>query len=238
MNRKVLIALSIVVVLAIGGIITFVTVWGGDAPEEVSLSTSEPVATGDVELAGTWTVDSTSGEFDRDAERYTRSYAGYRVDEELATVGANTAVGRTDDVSGTMTISGNAITAVDVEVDMTTLESDQDRRDNAIRDRGLETDRFPTATFEVSQPITVSDEPSPGDTIETEATGAFTLHGVTKEITIPIKARWTGPRITVTSSFDVALADYSIQPPTIPGRVLSVEDTGTVELQLHFTKSG
>lgn len=160
------------------------------------------------------------------------------MDEELASIGANTAVGRTGDVSGSMTIAGSEITAVDVEVDMTTLESDQDRRDNAIRDRGLETDRFPTATFELTEPITVAEGPSPGDAIETEATGDFTLHGVTKAISIPLEARWTGERITVVSRFDVALADYDMEPPTIPGRVLSVEDTGTVELQLHFTKSG
>lgn len=159
------------------------------------------------------------------------------MDEELAGVGANEAVGRTDDVSGSMTIEGNEITAVDVEVDMTTLVSDRDRRDNALRDRGLETDRFPRASFDLTEPISIAAEPEPGETIRTEATGEFTLHGVTKEITIPIDARSTQQRITVVSSFDVALADYRIEPPTIPGRVISVSETGTVELQLHFVKS-
>jgi polyisoprenoid-binding protein YceI len=237
MRNKLLLTLGIVVVLAIAGVVAFKTVWGGDAPEEVSLSTSEPVATGDVEFQGTWTIDNTSGEFDRQNETYTRTYAGYRIDEELATVGANTAVGRTDDVSGSMTIDETSITAVEVEVDMTTLESDQERRDGAIEDRGLETGRFPTATFELAEAIAVGKEPKAGQKITADATGDFTLHGVTQRITIPIEGRWTGDRIQVISSFDVVLSDYDIEKPTIPGRVLSVEDQGKVELQLNFVKS-
>jgi polyisoprenoid-binding protein YceI len=237
MRNKLLITLSIVVVLAIAGVVAFKTIWGGDAPEEVSLSTSEPVATGDFEFAGTWTVDNTTGEFDRANERYTRSYAGYRINEELASIGANEAVGRTDDVSGTMTIAETSITAVDVQVDMTTLESDQERRDGAIHDRGLETDRFPTASFTLTEPIAVGKEPKAGQKITADATGDFTLHGVTKRIAIPIEARWTGDKINVISSFDVSLPDYGIDAPTIPGKVLSVEDHGEVELQLNFVKS-
>lgn len=236
--RKLVVVLSIVVALAVAGVVVaYFAIWSGDAPEEASLSTSEPVTTGgDIEFAGTWTVDNTSGEFDRQNETYTRSYAGYRIDEELASVGANTAVGRTDDVTGTLTIEGATITDVDIEVDLTTLESDQERRDGAIGDRGLEYERFPVARFKLTQPIDVGEEPEPGETIEEEATGDFTLHGVTKRVTIPIEGRWTGERIEVVSSFDVALADYDIEPPTIPGRVLSVDDTGTVELRLIFVK--
>lgn len=236
MRNKLLMVLGIVVILAIAGVVAFKTVWSDDAPEEVSLSTSEPVASGDVEFAGTWTVDNTSGEFDRQNEKYTRSYAGYRIDEELASIGANTAVGRTDDVTGTMTIAGSSITDVDISVDMTTLESDQERRDGAIHMRGLETDRFPTATFKLAEPIDVGTEPDAGEKITADATGDFTLHGVTKRITIPIEGRWTGNKIQVISSFDVQLADHDIEPPTIPGRVLSVEDHGKVELQLNFVK--
>lgn len=234
--RSLRVLVLIIVLVAGGGAAAYFAWWRSDAPEEAALSTSSPVTGGDVEFAGTWTVDNTSGEFDRDNEVYTRSFAGYRIDEELASVGANTAVGRTDDVTGTMTIEGTSITGVDIEVDLTTLESDQDRRDNAIGDRGLQSQQFPTATFTLTEPIDVGSEPEPGETIEEEATGDFTLHGVTKRITVPLEARWTGERIEVAASFDVVLADYDIEPPTIPGRVLSVDDTGTVEMELNFVK--
>ena len=48
------------------------------------------------------------------------------------------AVGRTPDVSGTATVESDAITAADLGADLTTLTSDDGRRDNALRDRGLE----------------------------------------------------------------------------------------------------
>ena len=45
-------------------------------------------------LDGTWTVDPSIGSF----SDFSGSFVGYRVDEELANVGAATAVGRTPDV--------------------------------------------------------------------------------------------------------------------------------------------
>ena len=91
-----------------------------------------------------------------DRADFTSTLAGYRFDEELVSIGANTAVGRTPDVTGTMTVAGGAVTAVDVEVDLTTLDSDSDRRDGALRTRGLESDRFPTATFRLTEPVALS----------------------------------------------------------------------------------
>ena len=209
-----------------------------EAPGEVNLAetTSAPVAGGAATFDGTWSVDTKTGTFDYDAEKFTSSWAGYRVEEELAGVGANTAVGRTPDVEGTLTISGNRITDVSISVDMTTLESDNDMRDRAIRTRGLETGRFPTATFELTEPITVANQPAEGEKIEIQANGDLTLHGVTKGVTIPIEALGSGERITIVSNFDVALANYGMERPTT-ARVLSVAKTGTVEMQLHFTKT-
>lgn len=53
---------------------------------------------------------------------------------------------------------------------------------------------------------------------------------------VPIQARWTGDRIEVVGSFEVALADYEIEPPT-GFLVLSIADVGTVELNLLFEKA-
>jgi polyisoprenoid-binding protein YceI len=113
-----------------------------------------------------------------------------------------------------MEIEGSSITAVSVTVDMTTLVSDDDRRDNQLRMRGPETDAFPTATFELTEPIEVAQTPAAGETFRADATGDLTIHGVTREVTVPIEGRWTGDRIEVAVSFDVALTDYGIQPPT------------------------
>ena len=166
----------------------------------------------------------------------TSTFAGYRIEEELGGVGANTAVGRTQDVTGSLVIEGTSITALSVEVDMTTLASDDDRRDDQLRMRGLETDRVPTATFELSEPVSFAEEPARGETVTAEAVGDLTIHGVTRGVTVPVEARWTGDQIEVVASVDVALADFDIEPPT-GFLVLSVADRGTIELHLLLRKA-
>ncbi len=215
-------------------------VFGGSSPAEVALASPSPggalqgdsTAASDGSFDGTWTIDTQSGSF----EDFTSTFAGYRVQEELGGVGTNNAVGRTPDVSGSLRIEGTSITAVSVEVDMTTLTSDDDRRDNSLRTRGLETQVYPTATFELTEPIEVGKTPEQGEILELDATGELTLHGVTREVTVPIQARWTGERIEVVASFEVALADYDITPPT-GFLVLSIADVGTVEMNLLFRKA-
>lgn len=135
-----------------------------------------------------------------------------------------------------MVVDGTSITSLSVEVDMTTLRSDEEGRDQRLVSRGLETGLYPTATFELTEPITFEEAPAQGETVTAEATGELTLHGVTREVTVPVEARWDRDTIEVVASFDVALAQYEIEPPT-GFLVLSVADTGTVELYLLFDEA-
>jgi len=223
-----------VVVLAMGG--AAYALWqayGGDTPAPATLtspSISTSASGSDAgSLDGTWTIDAATGSL----ADGTSTYAGYRVREQLSGFGANTAVGRTQNVSGSMTIEGTSITALDVTVDMTTLQSDRPQRDDQLRQRGLETDRFPTATFRLTTPIEVGDRPKDGETVQLTAVGDLTLHGVTKQVSVPIQAAIGGDRIEAVASFDVALADYGIEKPT-GFLILSIADTGTIELHLLF----
>ena len=195
------------------------------APSTTTASDPTPTTTtSPTGLDGDWVIDTTA------------SFAGYRVQEELASIGTTEAVGRTSVLVGGLTIDATAIIAVDVEVDMTTLQSDNSRRDGALRTRGLETDSFPTAAFSTTAPIDLGAAPAVGDTITTTATGDLTLHGVTRTVEIPIQGQLVDDdTIVVVGSLDVALADYDIEPPT-GFSVLSIEDVGTIELQLAFTR--
>lgn len=224
----------LVVVVAAGGF-AFWRLFGGSDPPPVALSpaasSAAPTssASSGGSLDGTWTIDDTSGSL---AEG-TSSFAGYRVKEELAGTGANTAVGRTQNVSGSLTIDGTTITAMQVSVDMTTLQSDDSRRDERLRTDGLQTDQFPTATFTLTKPIEVGSVPKDGQTIQAVAVGDLTLHGVTRSVEIAIQAQRTGNEIQAIGSVDVALTDYAIEAPT-GFLVLSIANTGTIELHLLF----
>jgi hypothetical protein len=75
------------------------------------------------------------------------------------------------------------VTAVDVEVDLTTLDSDSDRREGALRTRGLESARFPTATFNLTEPMSLPAGLTDGERATLSATGDLTIHGVSNEVT-------------------------------------------------------
>jgi polyisoprenoid-binding protein YceI len=188
-------------------------------------------ASSDTAVDGTWSVDRSVGSF----ADFSGTWAGYRFDEELAGIGGNTAVGRTPDVSGTMTVADGAVTAVDVDVDLTTLDSDSDRRDGALRSRGLESDRFPTATFTLTDPVALPAGLTDGERATVTANGELTIHGVTNEAAVELQAELQGDNAVVVGNAPIALTDYGIDPPT-GFSVLSISGDGTFEFQLFFSK--
>jgi polyisoprenoid-binding protein YceI len=203
-------------------------VTASSAPGSPSATASS--ATASSSLAGTWTVDTSIGSF----SAFTDSFVGYRVAEQLANVGATTAVGRTPNVKGTLTMAGTSITAVKITADLSTMVSDRPMRDGQLRSQALQTDQFPTATFELTAPIQLGHVPADGETIKVTVTGNLRLHGVTKPVSIPLQAKLSGGVITVVGSLPIVFADYAMTPPQSM-MVMSVADTGTMELQLNFT---
>lgn len=83
-------------------------------------------------------------------------------------------------------------------------------------------------------PIDLGSVPADGKEIDVTARGTLTLHGVTKDVQIALKARLSGSVIVVIGSLPIAFADYSIQAPS-SFKVLSVDNYGTMELQLFFS---
>ena len=65
--------------------------------------------------------------------------------------------------------------------------------------------------------------------------GAFEIHGVSRPVEISLEATWIEGVVIVGGTFEIRFEDYGIVPPRAPV-VLSVEDTGTIELLLNFTR--
>ena len=196
---------------------TVTPVVGGGDPATTS---AESAPTGDV--GGTWTVS-------------TDSQVGYRVKETLAGLDTEGA-GRTSSISGTMTIDGTTLTATDLTVDMTTFASDDSRRDSQFDGRIMQVAQFPTATFTLTAPVEIGTIPTDGSSVQVQATGDLTVHGVTRPVTFDLTAKETGGRIGVVGSTEITFADYDIDNPS--NGFAETGDTGTLELQLVFDKAG
>jgi Tol biopolymer transport system component/polyisoprenoid-binding protein YceI len=163
-------------------------------------------------------------------------FVGYRVRERLGSISApNDVVGRSPAVSGTVTIAGGAVTGAEVTVDMTRLRTDVEPRDERMRDEGLETNRFPAASFRLRKPVPLGDV-SGARVVELRLSGDLTLHGVTRPVEFPVQARWDGATIQVAGGTRVRRADFDLEVPNLVG--YRIEDTAVVELELTLVRAG
>ena len=181
---------------------------------------------------GNWQIRDNMGSF----SDFSSSWLGYRVQEQFVTLGGHTAVGRTPKVTGSLTISGSTVTAASISADLTALVSDAPQRDGELGDSGIQSNQFPTATFALTQPIALGSIPSDGATISATAVGKLTLHGVTRDVQVALKARRQGGLIAVSGSLPIVFADYGFTGPNVLGFV-TVNDHGTMELHLLLTHS-
>jgi polyisoprenoid-binding protein YceI len=148
---------------------------------------------------------------------------------------SNVAAGRTSSVTGSVTIAGTTVSKASFTVDMTTVSSDQQRRDNQFNGRIMDTSSYPTATFTLSSPIILPSIPTVGAQSSTQATGVLTMHGTSKPVTFTVKGQRTSSGIEVTGSIPIVFADWNIPNPSF-GPV-STDDHGTLEFLLVFKRA-
>ena len=203
---------------------------GDSDAEAASTDETADAATG---LAGVWTVQVAEDAGDLQGEP-TVSFAGFRVDEVLNSIGDFTAVGRTADVSGSIELSDTALVAATVEVTMSTLRTDNSFRDGRIYG-ALNTSEFPKAIFTLAEPVELPAGMADGVAFSGSAHGDLTIKGVTNRATFELQAQLVGEIIVAVGSSDVVFSDYGVTAPTAP-IVVSVEDHGIMEFQLLFTR--
>lgn len=245
-------------VLVIGLVLAVAVVGGGiawwllrdDAPAEVSIdqavaqvtttqavesptTTAPPGEVAGVDgLDGVWNVDTTVGEFSY--ENSTGTFVGFRVREELAGIGEIDAVGRTPEVTGTLSIEGTTVTGVDIVADLAALTTDDSRRDGKVRG-ALGTEEFPTASFRLTDPIELGDDAATGGRASVQANGELTIRDITLPVELPLEAQRVDDVIVVVGSLRIEFADYGVKVPSAP-IVLSADEFGDIELQLFFRR--
>lgn len=123
--------------------------------------------------------------------------------------------GKTNKVSGTIVAdpANPAAATVDISVDMGSLDTANSLRNREMRERYLETPKFPTARFK-SASVAAPQAIAPNQPADITVTGDFTLHGITKRMIIPLRVVLIPDgRIHATVLFNVHMPDFGIAVP-------------------------
>ncbi len=138
----------------------------------------------------------------------------------------NTAIGVTDVVSGEIHLDvanpQNSSLGM-ITVDISRFKSDSGRRDNAIRERFIQTAKFPIVTF---TPTGISGLPAtytPGEEISFQVTGDVTIRETTRPLTFDVTAKLEGDTLTGTATTTFLMSDFGFGPIEIAG-MLGTED--------------
>jgi polyisoprenoid-binding protein YceI len=168
-----------------------------------------------------------------------RSTASYRIREQLAGINfPSDAVGTTQAVTGTIALDDQGHVRLSdsrMTIDLRTLRSDSDRRDNYVRRNTLETERYPTVVF---VPTAVRGLPRPlphSGTVPLTLLGDLTVRDVTRLVTWDATATVEGDEVRVQAHTTVRFADFGLPIPRVAS-VLSVEDSIRLEVDLRLQR--
>lgn len=229
-SRPWIIAGAAAAVIALGGLVA--------GPKIYAAMESSDVAAPSITVSTTATAAGASNQADQTPDLNgswqvsAGSYAGYRVAEVLQ--GADvTVVGRTEGVTGTAQVADDTLNRTTISVDLTTVSTDSDRRDNYFRTKAIDTTQFPTASFTQTAPVSLK---GVGEGVATiEVPGEISIAGATQPATATMQVARNGAGLQAAGSINVTWADFGVEAPNMGGFV-TVEDTGQIEFSLELTK--
>lgn len=102
-------------------------------------------------------------------------------------------------------------------------------RDDVMHSQALEVEKYPQATFDAT---TIQLIRRSGEKWEYKISGVLSLHGVKKELSVPIIAWMEKKDLIASATFPFLLSSHKISPPGL--LFVKVEDEVKVSIQLAF----
>jgi polyisoprenoid-binding protein YceI len=135
--------------------------------------------------------------------------------------------GTSNNLTGLINLDKNL---VDFYLDLTTLDTGIDLRNQHMRDSYLETDEYPFAEF--TGQIVSEFDPDLSEKQEAKVKGTFKIHGVEREITVPGTITPTPDGLQLDASWTVLLNDYNIERPGVVFYKLADEQKVNISILL------
>lgn len=157
-------------------------------------------------------------------------------------------VGTTNRVTGEIKVDPQNLKNGDAfarfEVDLASLDTGIGLRDTHMREQYLHTDRYPKAVFTLEGIEAPARRLEPNQTVTLKARGFFELHGVKRNIEVPIQVTYLpesqatmgklpGNLLRISSQFDIKLQDYKIERPQMV--LLKVGEVAHISLDVFAT---
>jgi polyisoprenoid-binding protein YceI len=145
----------------------------------------------------------------------------------------NVAVGITPEVSGEILVDRNNPQNSSIGVitaDISQFTSDNQRRDNAIRERFLGSAQFPNVEFSPQEIQGLPTNYQEGQEINFQVAGDVTIRDVTLPATFDVTMVGNGDTITGEATTTILMSDFGFGPISIAG-ILNTED----EVNIKFT---
>ncbi len=180
-------------------------------PEPLALPSRAAAPAGPLE--GRWAPDAAS-------------IAGFRLPQTVLGLTSD-AVSRTHAVTGRAVIAGDRVIKAEFRIDLTTIKAAGTQFAKSLSLR-----RFPDATVMLTRPVTFGHGLSTGAVVKARAASLFTMHGVSRPLTVTLSARRDGALLEVAGQMPVAYARWRIKAPVGFGPLGSLADRGTAEFLL------
>ncbi len=188
-----------------------------------SSATAAPAASNDATL---YRIDATQSE------------VRYEVNETfLQGNRLNTAIGRTKGVAGDILINMTdpAKSQIgEIVIDISQFTSDESRRDNFIRNNGLESAKYPQATFKTTSIDGLPAKINIGDEVSFTITGDLTVKQTTKPVTWQVTLKFNDQNISGTATTQILMSDFGVGPLKLP--ILQTEDNVKLTFDFVATK--
>ncbi len=226
-RRRLLIAATVLVAVVALAAIVGPRIYASsqaDVPPPLTVESSAAAPAPTATTSATDSAPAPSSEDDGSWSVGQGSEAGYRVEEVLNGQDV-TVVGRGEEVSGSAEVADGSLTAAEVTVQVASVATDSDRRDQYFRGRAMQVEAHPTATFTLTEPVSLPTIGSAASAVE--ATGTLELAGTTRPVTATIQVVREADTVKASGSIPVTFSDFGIDAPDLG--FVKVEDSGTVE---------
>lgn len=226
-KKKVIVSIvgTLIVLLALfsAGVAVFQLMNGpGVKTEELDASNAKPATTS---IDGDWRVVSGTAP--------NLSSIGFTFQELLPAEDRVTS-GSTRAIKGEAKVENSTLTSGRVEIDMAQIGTDQEKRDINVRSKIFMTDKFPIASFEVTEDVDLSSVGDDAQVAEVVVPGTLTIKDQSNPVKPTFKVVRSGDNIILSTTIHINRKDYNVESPEFIAA--KINDEGDINVLLTLAK--